>query len=291
MSARYKVMCGCECCISTKSIHSSLLSWRDRYLEELKDIIQNSQRKRSGEKAHHIYETYKNTLIPHEHHIYARLSYMEKTKLCTYPQSGCAFPHWKCVLRFCSKWPCINLPDQEIDNQYSEITSSIRFHIYHIIGRCNHHDRIPLKDKKIFYMCKQESSSDNSTKVYTRKELVMMETTISDIHTSFYIPAIQKLAFCLPYLRILGANHCGAMRHTAFKRHELFQDVLCRCEYAYRVFSSFAHQIQSKYYGVNRSGSIEGILLEHFSALPNAGINSTTPSRQRHAVFHFFIWQ
>ena len=26
MSARYKVMCGCECCISDKSIHSSLLS-------------------------------------------------------------------------------------------------------------------------------------------------------------------------------------------------------------------------------------------------------------------------
>ena len=33
MSARYKIMCGCECCISDQSIHSSLLSWRDRYLK------------------------------------------------------------------------------------------------------------------------------------------------------------------------------------------------------------------------------------------------------------------
>ena len=33
MSARYNIMCGCECCISDKSIHSSLLSWRDRYLK------------------------------------------------------------------------------------------------------------------------------------------------------------------------------------------------------------------------------------------------------------------
>ena len=32
-SARYKVMYGCECCISDKSIHSSLLSWRDRYMK------------------------------------------------------------------------------------------------------------------------------------------------------------------------------------------------------------------------------------------------------------------
>ena len=33
MSARYKIMCGCECCISDEIIHSSLLSWRDRYLK------------------------------------------------------------------------------------------------------------------------------------------------------------------------------------------------------------------------------------------------------------------
>ena len=37
MSARYKIMCGCECCISAKSIHSSLLSWSYRYLKKLKD--------------------------------------------------------------------------------------------------------------------------------------------------------------------------------------------------------------------------------------------------------------
>ena len=45
MSARYKIMCGCECCISAKSIHSSLLSWRDRYLKRLKDKSQNAQQK------------------------------------------------------------------------------------------------------------------------------------------------------------------------------------------------------------------------------------------------------
>ena len=33
MFARYKIMCGCECCISAKSIHSSLLYWLGRYLK------------------------------------------------------------------------------------------------------------------------------------------------------------------------------------------------------------------------------------------------------------------
>ena len=34
---------------------------------------------------------------------------------------------------------------------------------------------------------------------------------------------------------------------------------------------------------------IEGIVLEHFSALPKADTNTTTPSRQCHAVFHYFL--
>ena len=137
-------------------------------------------------------------------------------------------------------------------------------------------------------MCKQESSPDKSTKIYTRKELVMMEKTISDFHTNFYIPAIQKLDSHLSHVRILGTNHSGEMQHTAFKRHKLFQDVLCRCDYSERMVSNFANKIQSKYYGGNISVSIEGIALEHFSAVPHTDINSYTISRQRHAVFNSF---
>ena len=117
-----------------------------------------------------------------------------------------------------------------------------------------------------------------------------METTISDFHTSFYIPAIQKLAFHLPHVRILGTNHCGELRRTAFKRRELFQDVLCCRVYAERLVASFANQIQSEYYGENRSVSIESIELEHFIAAPQVDINSSTLSRPRHAVFHSFLY-
>ena len=82
---------------------------------------------------------------------------------------------------------------------------------------------------------------------------------IYDFHTSFYIPAIQKLDFHLTHVHILGTNHCGEMRRTAFKRRELFQDFLCRRDYAERVVSNFANKIQSEYYGGNRSVYIEGI--------------------------------
>ena len=152
MSEQYKVVCGRECCIAAKSIHSSFLSWRDRYLKKLKGKIQNAQSRRSGEKAHHIYGIYKNIVIPHGRHIYDEVSDTENATMCTYSQSDHALPHWKYVLRCCAKCQCINLPEQETDNKYSETTPSILFHIYHIIGRCTAHVRIPLKDKNMLHV-------------------------------------------------------------------------------------------------------------------------------------------
>ena len=73
----------------------------------------------------------------------------------------------------------------------------------------------------------------------------MMETTIYEFHIRYYIPAIQKLDFHLPHVRIFGTNHCGEMRRTAFKQRELFKYVLCRRDYSERVVVSFDNQIQS----------------------------------------------
>ena len=71
-----------------------------------------------------------------------------------------------------------------------------------------------------------------------------METTISNFHTSFYITEIKKLALHTPHVQILGMNHCGDSRQTAFKHRKYFQDVLYSLDYAKRVVASFAHQIQ-----------------------------------------------
>ena len=106
-------MCGCECCISAKIIHSSFLSCRDRYLKKSKIKNKNSQSKSSGKKSHHIYETYKHTLLPHGRNIFDKTYDMANAKTCTYPQSDRALPHWKSVFRCCSECPYINLPDQE----------------------------------------------------------------------------------------------------------------------------------------------------------------------------------
>ena len=205
-------MFGCECFISAKSIHSSLLLWRGQFILKLKDQIQNYQNRSSGEKSNRIYETYINTVMPHGRHIYAKSYNMEKAKMCTYPQSDNAFPHWEYLLICCVKHQCVNIPEQETYDKYSDTTPSIRFYIYYLIARCAVHGRLPLNDKGNFRMCKQYYVSEQSTKIYTRKALVMMETTISNFCKNFYIPEIQKFAFHLPHVRILGTNHCGESR-------------------------------------------------------------------------------
>ena len=85
--------------------------------------------------------------MPHGRHIYAKASDMANVKMCAYPHSDNALPHWKFVLRCCSGCPCVNIPDQETNKKHEETTPSIRFHIYHIIGRCTAHGKIPLKYK------------------------------------------------------------------------------------------------------------------------------------------------
>ena len=52
-------MCGCECCIYTKCMLSSLLAWRYHYLKKLKENGFNSQNITSSEIKGPIIETYK----------------------------------------------------------------------------------------------------------------------------------------------------------------------------------------------------------------------------------------
>ena len=102
-----------------------MLCLRDRYLEKLKDQIQNAQSRRSSEKAHHVYETYKNTVMPHGRHIYDKAVELAQATMCTYHQYNHALPQWKCVLWCCANFPCINTPDQETDNNNSYTILSI----------------------------------------------------------------------------------------------------------------------------------------------------------------------
>ena len=149
--------------------------------------------------------------MQHGHNIHDKAYGMAKAKMCAYPQSDHVLPQWKYVLQCFSKCPSINIPDQETGYQYPNTSPSIRFHVYHIIAHCTKHGRLPLTDQKSCRKCQQYSDSVQSTKMYTRREILMMEITISNFHTSFYIPEIWKLAFYITHVQILGTNSLTAI--------------------------------------------------------------------------------
>ena len=74
--------------------------------------------------------------MPHGRHIYVKAYDMAKSTMFEYPQSDHALPHLKCVLKCCAKCPCVDVIDQDTDDQYFNTTPSIRLHIYHLISCC-----------------------------------------------------------------------------------------------------------------------------------------------------------
>ena len=66
-------------------------------------------------------------------------------------------------------------------------------------------------------MCSTNISSVTPGKLYTQKELALLENLISEFHNKFYIPEIQKLTFNLPHISIIGTHHCSKEHREAFK--------------------------------------------------------------------------
>ena len=93
----------------------------------------------------------------------------------------------------------------------------ICFHVYINVSRCKLHGRYPYEELTTCSMCYTIPSADNTEKNYTLKELVLLETYISEFHEELYVPKIQKLEFNLPYVTILGTHHCGKELRNEFK--------------------------------------------------------------------------
>ena len=56
-------------------------------------------------------------------------------------------------------------------------------------------------------MCSTDLSSISLIKLYTWKELVLIETLISEFHEKYYTPEIQKPEFHLPHVHITGTHN------------------------------------------------------------------------------------
>ena len=228
--------------------------------------------------------------MTHGKHIFNTASDTAIATMCAYLSTKYVWPHWKCALRCCAKCPRIDLPSLESYHNNTNFSPTMRFHVYHLTARYIVHDRRPFNEKKDCKLCEAYSDSKLTAKIYTTKDIFVMETSIVDFRQNFYVHAIKKLAFKLTHVHNLGTHHCGNKGQEAFKRHEYYQDVLCRWNYAEHLLAIFVHQIQSKYYGGNRYVSIKGIVLEKFSDTYQWTSSSSLYSCKRHVLFNCFCW-
>ena len=153
--------------------------------------------------------------MTHGRHIYSTSAYMDMAIMCAYPPSQHILPHLKCVLRCCSNCPRIYIPHQESGRNYFNAYPSIRFHIYHLIAQCTFHGRLPLDEKNFFPCVFQYPCTVTPAKLYTRKELIMMETSNADFHTSFIFQKykISHFAFHTYIFQVLITLVTHAVKH------------------------------------------------------------------------------
>ena len=116
--------------------------------------------------------------MPHGRHIYVKASDTAKATICAYPHSYYAFTKLEMYIAMLLQCLSINIPDQETYDKHPNPSTSIRFPIYHLIAQCQ-----------------QDTDSGQSTKIYTRKELVMMETIITNFHTIFLFQKSRSWSF------------------------------------------------------------------------------------------------
>ena len=171
MTSRYKVMCGSECCKSNKSTHSSLFSWRDSYLKNLR-IKVLTQKPEGLLKFPMVY--LRHIKIPSWHMVSIYPSHHLTwiwQKVCAYPPSKYVLPHCKCVLRYFEQYPCIDITSTELYQQNSNFSPTILFCVYHLIICCTAHGKHTLNENKQCQFCEASSDSILTTKLYTKKSL------------------------------------------------------------------------------------------------------------------------
>ena len=179
VSTRYKVMCGCECCIYYKNMHLYFLTWYDRNLKQLKDWSKNSQNRSYGKIASIIFETYKNSVRPHGFHINTTVPDMAMVTKCTCNYLNNYLKHQKYVLCCCDKCPSIIIPSQEANMDTPKKCTTINFNVNINVLRCTLHLRRPYKEKTTFSMYLNANRKNPLEKLYTQRELVLLETSIS----------------------------------------------------------------------------------------------------------------
>eukprot|EP00978_Attheya_sp_CCMP212_P009408 scaffold22285_cov77-Attheya_sp.AAC.1 len=112
-------------------------------------------------------------------------------------------------------------------------------------------------------------------KLTFRKKLFKLEKKIGEFHEEYYRPSIERLVYHRSYYKILGKNNVAAIRQDAFQNSP--GSIATRSDYAEKFSFAPDGQLQGEYFSNNRSLSMEGCCLDHFTTPLHHLINMQTP--------------
>ena len=140
----------------------------------------------------HILEAYKHTMRPNFCHIYKTASVMAMVTMRPFTYVHHVLYNWKCVLRCCDKCTNIVIPSQESNGDTTITCPTINFNVCRNISFYTLNVRRTYKEQTICSMCSTVPMADTAKKLYTRKELVSLETYITEFNEKFYITSIRN---------------------------------------------------------------------------------------------------
>ena len=109
-------------------------------------------------------------------HSYKTASAIAMERMGSYTPSHHAFPHCKFVSNCFEISQRIDTQSQELDKHQSITCPTIGFNVYHLISGCSVHRRHPLDKKISCCLCLHDTASVPPAKLYTRKDLVTVNT-------------------------------------------------------------------------------------------------------------------
>ena len=96
--------------------------------------------------------------------------------MCPCPSKNHRITHCKCVLKYFKQIPSLSIPRLETNKYETNICSTIIFHVYRNLSYFTMHGQRPQKEHTTCYLCSTDASSVNHSKIYMRKEFVLIET-------------------------------------------------------------------------------------------------------------------
>ena len=123
-----------------------------------------------------LFETYKNYVLPHGNLMFPTSSYIAIAKCVHIHHQTMPLPNWKFVLHFCEKCPRMDLMSPKSDQNNSNVSPTIKFHVYQHIALFTVHVICHLNEKNQCQLCETPTDLIVTEKLYTRKDLVMMES-------------------------------------------------------------------------------------------------------------------